>query len=62
MLRSIKKAYDMIRAKDPETSLTMHTIRTWCKEGKIKHLTAGNKILVDMESLMDYISMKSEEV
>ena len=62
MLRSIKKAYDMIRAKDPETSLTMHTIRAWCKEGKIKHLTAGNKILVDMESLMDYISMKSEEV
>ena len=62
MLRSIKKAYEMIWAEDPETAITVHTIRVWCKEGKIKSLTAGTKILVDMESLMDYISMKNKEV
>lgn len=59
MLRSIKKAWDMIKADDPETAVTVHTIRTWCKEGKIKCLSAGNKVLVDMNSLLDYISPKN---
>ena len=59
MLRSIKKAFDEIKKNDNETSITMHTIRIWCKEGKIKHLNAGNKILIDMDSLLDYISMKN---
>ena len=47
----------MVKQNDPETAITVHTIRMWCKEGKIKYLTAGNKILVDVESLMDYISL-----
>lgn len=59
MLRSIKKAFDIIKAQDEDTSITVHTIRTWCKEGKIKYLNAGKKVLVDMESLMEYISMKN---
>ena len=48
MLRSIQKAFDIIKAEDAETAITVHTIRTWCKQGKIKCLTAGNKVLVDM--------------
>lgn len=59
MLRSIKKAWDMIKSDDPETAVTVHTIRTWCKEGKVKCLAAGNKVLVDMSSLLDYISPKN---
>ena len=59
MLRSIKKAYDIIKEQDNETSITVHTIRIWCKEGKVKSLNAGSKILVDMDSLLDYISMKN---
>ena len=58
MLRSIKKAYDIIKQEDPDTSVTLHTLRTWCKEGKIKCLTAGNKVLVDIDSLFKYISFK----
>ena len=56
MLRSIKKAQEMIRKEDPETPVTVHTIRMWCKNGKIKCLNAGTKLLVDVQSLMDYIS------
>ena len=59
MLRSIKKAYDIIKEQDNKTSITVHTIRIWCKEGKVKSLNAGTKILVDMDSLLDYISMKN---
>lgn len=59
MLRSIQKAYDIIKKDDPETCITIHTIRTWCKENKIKNLRAGTKILVDIESLLNYISTNS---
>ena len=62
MLRSIRKAYDIIKSQDAETDITMYTIRLWCKAGKIKYLTAGTKILIDMESLMDFISMKNYEM
>ena len=31
-----------------------------CKQGKVKCLTAGNKVLVDMQSLLDYIEIKPE--
>ena len=51
MLRSIKKAFDMVRQQDAETAVTVHTIRMWCKEGKIKCLTAGNKVLVEKLSI-----------
>jgi hypothetical protein len=59
MLRSIKKAFEIIKEQDSETSITVHTIRIWCKEGKVKCLNAGTKILVDMDSLLDYISLKN---
>lgn len=59
MLRSIQKAYEIIKADDPDTAVTLYTIRAWCKEGKVKYLNAGTKILVDMESLLDYIKPKN---
>ena len=59
MLRSIKKAYEIIKEQDKDTSITVHTIRVWCKEGKIKCLNAGTKTLVDMDSLLDYISLQN---
>ena len=61
MLRSIKKSYKLVLEKDPETAITVHTIRMWCKEGKIRHLKAGNKILVDVENLFNYIDFKESE-
>lgn len=60
MLRSIKKAVDYIQAEDPNTAIKVHTIRTWCKEGKIKYLTVGTKILVDMDSLLEFIGQKRD--
>lgn len=58
MLRSIQKSFDIVKAGDPETGITVHTIRQWCKQGKIKCLTAGNKVLVDMDILMNYITFE----
>ncbi|MCD7729049.1 MAG: hypothetical protein LUI60_03960 [Clostridia bacterium] len=55
MLRSIKSAHELLLKDDPDTAITVHTIRMWCKQGKVRYLTAGTKILVDMESLRNYI-------
>ena len=60
MLRIIKKAVDYIHTDDPCSAIKVHTIRTWCKEGKIKFLTVGNKILIDMDSLLEYIGQKRD--
>lgn len=58
MLRSIQQAYEIVCKEDPDTALTTYTIRKWCKEGKIRHLMSGNKILVDMDSLYKFINEK----
>ena len=58
MLRSIKKSYELIKAEDKDTSVTVHTIKTWCREGKIKYITVGNRILIDFDSLKNFISCK----
>ena len=58
MLRSIKQSFDIIKQADPETAITVHTIRTWCKENKIKNLNSGNKTLVDIDSLLNYINFE----
>lgn len=60
MLRSIKKACDYIHTDDPSSAIKVNTIRTWCKEGKIKFLTVGNKILIDMDNLLEYIGQKKD--
>ena len=59
MLRSIKKAHEIIRKDDPDTAITVHTIRIWCKENKIKYVMAGSKVLVDMDSLINYIAIRN---
>lgn len=59
MLRSIQKAFELIKSEDPETAITAHTIRTWCKEGKVRCLYAGTKVLVDIESLKAYMTSNS---
>lgn len=61
MLRSIKQSYDLIRKADPESAITVYMIRLWCKEKKIRSLNVGSKILVDFESLKNYITFGNSE-
>ena len=55
-----KVVYSVTRYRKDDTAITLHTIRVWCKEGAVKCLNAGTKILVDMDSLWNHISMKDE--
>ena len=53
MLRSIKKAYEIIKAQDNETSITIHTIRVWCKEGKITSFKHGNRWVLNYDEVIE---------
>ena len=56
MLRSIKQSLDIIKKQEKDNSITMHCIRTWVKENKIRSLRSGKKVLIDVDSLLEYIN------
>ena len=56
LLRSVRKALELIQKDDKDTAVTLHAIRTWCKENKVRIVKVGNKILVDVESLLNYVN------
>lgn len=56
LLRSVRKALELIQKDDKDTDVTLHAIRTWCKENKVRNVKVGNKILVDVESLLNYVN------
>ena len=56
LLRSVRKALELIQKDDKDTAVTLHAIRTWCKENKVRNVKVGNKILVDVGSLLNYVN------
>lgn len=58
MVRTIKGAFEEIKARDPKTDITMYAIRQIVKEGKIPYIRSGKKYLINVETLLDYISGK----
>ena len=56
LLRSVRKALELIQKDDKDTAVTLHAIRTCCKENKVRNVKVGNKILVDVESLLNYVN------
>lgn len=56
LLRSVRKALELIQKDDKDTAVTLHAIRIWCKENKVRNVKVGNKILVDVESLLNYVN------
>lgn len=55
-MRSIPKAVEEIRAKDPETCISMCVLRRWVKEGKVPSRKTGKNYLVNVDALETYMS------
>jgi len=53
-LRTINKAYEELRARDPETAITRNLLREMVKQGIIPSAKAGNKYLVDVDVVEKY--------
>lgn len=54
-VRTIKQAADYLRSCDPDTPITEYTIRHWILTGDLPMIRAGNKYLVNLETLTNYL-------
>lgn len=54
-IRTIDKAYDELKAKDPETAISRYLVRQMVKQGMVPSLPSGNKRLVDVDVLEEKI-------
>ena len=54
--RTAQQAYEEIIAIDPDTALTKHSIRKLLSSGDIPVMKVGNKTLVSLDVLFDYLA------
>ena len=54
-IRTLPKAIEEIRAKDPGTCITINALRQWVKEGRVKSNKAGRYILVDVDEIEQFV-------
>lgn len=54
-IRTIDKAYEEIKAKDPETAITRYLVRAMVNQGIVPSIKTGNKKLVDVDVLEEVI-------
>ena len=47
-LRTIDKAYDEIKARDPDTCLSRHMLRAMVNDGTIPSIKSGVRALIDL--------------
>ena len=55
-LRTINECYAMIHQEDSESAITTFFIRKLCKDNIIKHVRAGSKVMVNYDSLIEYLN------
>lgn len=56
-IRTIPKAVQAIKEKDPESYITCERLRRWVKSGAIKPVPCcGHHILIDLDRLEDFLS------
>jgi hypothetical protein len=55
-MRLLKNCLPEIKKQDPGTCVTMHFIRELAIQGKISSVYAGSRRLINIDSLLDYLS------
>ena len=55
-MRTIKQAITELKATDTETAFTETALRRAISSGDIPHIRAGNKILVNLDTVEKYLS------
>ncbi len=56
-MRTIQEAAAELKRIDPDTAVTPYFIRRMVLSGDIPHIQAGNKRLVNLDTLLDYLAM-----
>ena len=60
--RTIKECLKAIREIDPQTALTEWYIRQLCKDKRIICYGSGNKSLISLDSLLNYLNRSLDEI
>lgn len=60
-MRYPKQALELIRELDPGTSVTLNYIRALAASKKISVVMIGRRRLINMESLISYLSSSEEQ-
>lgn len=55
-LRTIENAYKCIKENDPNTDVTKYMIRKLADQEMVSITRTGNKTLVDVDSVIDYLN------
>ena len=59
-IRSIREAHKEIKAADPNSAIGLTTLYRLVEEGVIPHRKVGQKYLIDLDKLEQYLSGVSE--
>lgn len=55
-IRTLPKAVEECKAKDPHTCVTLNALRQWVRQGLVPSTKAGKNFLVDMDKLEAFLS------
>ena len=61
-MRTLPKAFEEIKAMDSETAISMRGLRQMCASGEVKTYQIGRKTLVNLDSLIDMLSVFDEAI
>lgn len=61
MFRSITETVKGIKDEDPESGITEYLIRRLCANKTIKTIRSGKKVLVNVNSLREYLAGDKKE-
>ena len=56
IIRSIPKAVEYIRQRDPESCVSVCVLRRWVKEGKVPSRKTGKNFLVNMADIEEFLA------
>ena len=60
-MRTIAEASEELKALDPHTAMTPYHIRRLCLDGILPTVKAGKKILLNLDTLIEYMNDPTAE-
>ena len=58
IVRSIPKAVEYIRQRDPDSCISICVLRRWVKEKKVPSVKTGKNFLVNMDDLEKFLAQR----
>ena len=60
-MRTIPKAFEEIKQSDPDTNLTLRALRRMVNNGEIPAVKISNKVLINLDLLLDKLSCYNDD-